>query len=55
MSVVKRDAREWKERLFSISWFMRALNEPIARSANIEDDCKGKFGAGTLRLDNFYN
>ena len=34
---------EFRKRLGSLSWFMRFLNEFIARAANKEDDVKGRF------------
>ena len=34
---------EWRERLYNLSWFMRGVNEVIARMANEEDGCKGRF------------
>lgn len=40
---VHETANIYRGRLQSLSWFMKCLNEPIARKANAEDGCTGHF------------
>jgi REP element-mobilizing transposase RayT len=39
-----------RERLSNLSWFMKCLAEPIARAANLEDGCTGRFWQGRFKV-----
>lgn len=40
---LERTVSVYRTRLTDLSWFMKCLNEPIAREANREDGCTGHF------------
>ena len=52
LTVMQGDTKkiaEWRLRLSSVSWLMRFLSEKVAREANKQDECTGRFWEGRFK------
>lgn len=49
VEVADKLIEQYRHQLADISWFMRCLNEYLARRANIEEGCKGRFWEGRYK------
>ena len=49
IATVEEMAEEYRVRLYDLSWFMRTLNEYIARQTNAEDGVRGRFWEGRFK------
>lgn len=51
MEALESQVDLWRDRLHDISWYMRCLNETIARKINQEDGYTGRFWAGRFKCN----
>ncbi len=55
ITIDKKKVELYRTRLSDISWFNRCMNENIARRANAEDDCTGRFWEGRFKCQRVYD
>ncbi|MDH5392011.1 MAG: transposase [Gammaproteobacteria bacterium] len=49
LAALDKQVEHWRYRLMDISWYMRCMNEAIARQSNQEDNCTGRFWEGRYK------